>query len=352
MSSSSKATSAEPIDLRSDTVTKPSPAMREAMARAEVGDDVYGEDPTVRRLEEQVAALLGKERGLFVPSGSMANQLAIMGHTRPGDEVVVGEGSHSVWYEVGAGAVLAGVQFAIAGKGGLFDVDALDEAIKPPAFYYPRTSLIAIEDTHNRAGGRVWPITQLRAVTERARARGLASHLDGARLFNACVASGTSPGERAASFDSATVCLSKGLGAPVGSVLTGSVEFITRAHRHRKMLGGGMRQVGILAAAGLYALEHNQARLADDHRNARIFAEELMAARSPHLSVNVAAIDTNIVNVDLDLDAEPVVARARELGLFVGASAQKRIRAVTHLDVDEAAVREAARRLSAATGHA
>lgn len=352
MSSSAKAHSIEPIDLRSDTVTRPTPAMREAMARAEVGDDVYGEDPTVRRLEEQIAALLGKERGLFVPSGSMANQLAIMGHTRPGDEVVVGEGSHSVWYEVGAGAVLAGVQFAIAGKGGLFDVAALEEAIKPPAFYYPRTSLLAVEDTHNRAGGRVWPIGQLRAVAEKARARGLASHLDGARLWNACVASGTTPAERAAGFDSATVCLSKGLGAPVGSVLTGSAEFITRAHRHRKMLGGGMRQVGILAAAGLHALEHHRERLADDHRHARIFAEELTATRNPRLSVNASAIDTNIVNVDLDVDAEPVVLRARELGLLVGASAPKRIRAVTHLDVDEPAVREAARRLSAAARHA
>lgn len=334
------------IDLRSDTVTRPTPAMREAMARAEVGDDVYGEDPTVQRLEADVAALLGKEAGLFVSSGSMGNQLAIMGHTRPGDEVVVGEGSHSVWYEVGAGAVLAGVQFAIAGQGGLFDVAALEAAIKPPAFYYPRTSLVAVEDTHNRAGGRVWPLAQLHAVARRAKERGLATHLDGARLWNAAVASNTTPKERAAPFDSVTVCLSKGLGAPVGSVLCGSRDFVATARRHRKMLGGGMRQVGILAAAGLHALEHHRARLVQDHQNARAFAEALPHSR---VRVDLASVETNIVNVDLDVDAEPVVLRAKELGLLVGASGPRRIRAVTHLDVDRDAVLEGARILLRAT---
>ncbi len=330
------------IDLRSDTVTRPTAAMREAMARAEVGDDVYGEDPTAIRLEAEVAAILGKEAGLFVPSGTMGNQLSILGHCRAGDEVVVGEGSHSVWYESGAGAALAGVQFALAGRGGLFDAAELALAIKPPQHWYPRTSLVAIEDTHNRAGGRVWPLEQLRAVAALARERGLALHLDGARLWNACVASGTEPAERAAPFDSVTVCLSKGLGAPVGSVLCGTRSFIDGARRHRKMLGGGMRQVGVLAAAGLYALAHHRARLAEDHHNARAFAE----------AFGVSSVETNIVNVDLSVDAERVCARARELGLLIGASGPQRIRAVTHLDVDRAAVLRAAEILRAAVASA
>jgi threonine aldolase len=334
-----------PIDLRSDTVTRPSAGMREAIARAEVGDDVYGEDPTVRRLEEQVASILGKERGLFVPSGTMGNQLAIMGHCRGGDEVVVGEGSHSVWYESGAGAAIAGVQFAIAGKGGLFDVDDLEAAIKPANYYYPRTSLVAIEDTHNRAGGRVWTLETVHAVTERARARGLRTHLDGARLWNACVASDTTPAQRAASFDSVTVCLSKGLGAPVGSVLCGGEAFVALAHRHRKMLGAGMRQSGILAAAGLYALEHNRARLVRDHENARVLADALLSGAKGRLTIDLASVETNIVNVDLDRDAEPVMQRAAKLGLLLGASGPRRIRAVTHLDVDAAQVATAAKLL-------
>jgi len=336
------------IDLRSDTVTKPTAAMREAIARAEVGDDVYGEDPTVKRLEERVAALLGKERGLFVPSGTMGNQLAILGHCRAGDEVVVGEGSHSVWYESGAGAALAGVQFAIAGRGGLFDERELEETIKPPNYYYPRTSLVAIEDTHNRAGGRVWSKKTMHAVANRARERGLASHLDGARLWNACVASGDAPSDRAAPFDSVTVCLSKGLGAPVGSVLCGSSAFIEGARRHRKMLGAGMRQVGVLAAAGLFALEHHRARMVDDHRNAKAFATTLVEANDPRVSVDLASVETNIVNVDLTVSADPVVARAKELELLLGASGPRRIRAVTHLDVDATSVVEAAKRLLAA----
>jgi len=331
------------IDLRSDTVTRPTAAMREAMARAEVGDDVYGEDPTVARLEAEVAGMLGKERGLFVSSGTMGNQLAILGHCRPGDEVIVGEGSHSVWYESGGGAALAGVQFVIAGRGGFFDVAALEEAIKPSAYWYPHSSLCAVEDTHNRAGGRVWPLARMREVAEHARARGLATHLDGARLWNAAVASHTSVAERAAPFDSVTVCLSKGLGAPVGSVLCGDAAFIKRAHRNRKMLGGGMRQVGILAAAGLHALSHHRVRLADDHANARVFAEQVSSA--PGVSIDLASVETNIVNVDVPCEAERIVEGARELGLLVGASAPRRIRAVTHLDVDRSQVLEGARLL-------
>ena len=332
-----------PIDLRSDTVTRPSPGMREAIARAEVGDDVYGEDPTVRRLEEQVAALLGKPRGLFVPSGTMGNQLAIFAHCRAGDEVVVGEGSHSVWYETGGGAVIARVQFAIAGKGGLFDEAELDAAIKPGDYYYPRSSLVAIEDTHNRAGGRVWNLAKAHAVVECAHERGLRAHLDGARLWNACIASGTTPAQRAAPFDSVTVCLSKGLGAPVGSVLCGDDAFITTSHRHRKMLGAGMRQIGVLAAAGLYALEHNRARMAHDHENARAIADALIAGGQGRLSIDLASVETNIVNVDLVRDALPVVRRAAALGVLLGASGPRRIRVVTHLDVDAAQAKTAAR---------
>jgi threonine aldolase len=338
------------IDLRSDTVTRPTAAMREAMARAEVGDDVYGEDPTSIRLEARVAALLGKEAGLFVASGTMGNQLAILGHCRHGDEVVVGEGSHSVWYESGAGAALAGVQFAIAGRGGLFDPSELESAVKPPQYWYPRTSLVAIEDTHNRAGGKVWPIDQLRAVAEHARSRGLATHLDGARLWNAAVASGLPPGERAAPFDTVTVCLSKGLGAPVGSVLCGSRAFIERARFHRKMLGGGMRQVGVLAAAGLHALDHHLTRLADDHQNARAFADAINSDARIH--VDLATVETNIVNLDVDTAAELVCARAKEHGLLVGASGPGRIRAVTHLDVDRERVLEGADILRRAVANA
>ena len=339
-----------PIDLRSDTVTRPTAAMREAMARAEVGDDVYGEDPTVQRLEADVASLLGKEAGLFVSSGTMGNQLAILGHCRGGDEVIVGEGSHSVWYESGAGAALAGVQFAIAGHGGLFDASELDAAIKPSQYWYPQTTLVAVEDTHNRAGGRVWPIARLRAVTSRARERGLSTHLDGARLWNAAVASGTEPGERAAPFDTVTVCLSKGLGAPVGSVLCGSAKFIARARFHRKMLGGGMRQVGVLAAAGLHALHEHRARLIEDHQTARAFAEALSGA--PGITIDLAALETNIVNVDVDADAERVCAIAREHGLLIGASGPRRVRVVTHLDVDRARVLVAAENLRRAVAAA
>jgi threonine aldolase len=296
----------------------------------------------VKRLQDAVAEILGKRRALFVPSGTMGNQLSILGHCRRGDEVVAGEGAHSVWYESGAGAAIAGVQFATAGKTGLFTADEMEAAIKPSGYHYPRTSLVCVEDTHNRAGGRVWPLAQLHAVADRAHARGLKAHLDGARLWNASLASGISPAERAKPFDSVTVCLSKGLGAPVGSVLCGDEAFIELAHRHRKMLGAGMRQVGVLAAAGLYALEHHRARLADDHAHARLFAETLVAAKNPRVIVDLSAVETNIVNVDLGVDADPVVARAKELGLMVNAIRARRLRAVTHLDVTAAQVKRAA----------
>ncbi len=325
------------IDLRSDTVTRPSEGMRRAMAEAEVGDDVFCEDPTVRRLEQQVALIVGKAAALFVPSGTMANQLAIMAQTNRGDEIIVGDGAHCAWYETGAAAALSGVQAVAVGKGGLFDADQLVGAIKPAADWYPRARLVAVENTHNRGGGRVWPSVQLKQVVEIAHERGLALHMDGARLWNASVACGQSPSELAAGFDTVSVCFSKGLGAPVGSALCGDDELITRARRFRKMLGGGMRQVGILAAAAIYALEHNRARLKQDHDNAKAIAGEL--GRVDGARVDLATIDSNIVMVDTPgLAAARVVEQSKVLGVLVSSFGPERIRIVTHLDVATTAV--------------
>lgn len=336
------------IDLRSDTVTRPTPAMREAMAKAEVGDDVFGEDPSVLALEEAVASLLGKEAALFVTSGTMGNQLAIALHTRPGDEVIVGEGAHVVFYESGAGPALSGVQFAIAGSGGLFDASAMEERIQAPAYWAPRTSLVCVENTHNRAGGRVFPQADAAAIAAAARARGLAVHLDGARLWNASAATGLSPRELAEPFDTVSVCFSKGLGAPVGSALAGTREATLRARRLRKMWGGGMRQSGILAAAALHALENHRGRLADDHANAKRFAARV--ATIDGASVEVSRVETNIVNVDLapPLTGDAVSAAARSLGLLVNASGPRRIRFVWHLDAPGERVEPAAELLAAA----
>src|SRR5579864_5883643 len=252
--------------------------MRDAMARAEVGDDVFGDDPTARALEEEVASITGKAAALFVPSGTMGNQLAIATQTRPGDEVIVGEGAHPVLYEGGAGAALSGVQFAIAGRGGLFTPEELESAVQPPAYWSPRTALVAIENTHNRAGGRVWPTAQARAVAERARALGFATHLDGARIWNASIATGLDVATLCAPFDTVSVCFSKGLGAPVGSALCGTRAIVQEARRLRKRWGGGMRQAGILAAGALYALRHHRERLPEDHRHARELAHQLSSA--------------------------------------------------------------------------
>ena len=269
------------IDLRSDTVTLPSEAMRAAMARAPVGDDQYGEDPSVNALQDRIAGLLGKEAALFLPSGTMANQIGLKLLTRPGDDVIVGEEAHIVWHESGAGAANSGVQFTTVGSGGLFSAADLRAACKPAGhIVFPPTTLVAIENTHNRGGGVVWPQDEVDAICRAARDFGLSSYLDGARLFNAAAASGRSLADLAAPFDVVSVALSKGLGCPVGSVIAGRKADMTRAVRARRMFGGAMRQSGILAAAGLYALDHNMTRLAEDHANARLLAERVAGTRA------------------------------------------------------------------------
>ena len=326
---------AAPIDLRSDTVTRPSPEMRAAIAAAPVGDDQFGEDPTVNRLQERIAALLGKEAALWLPSGTMANQVALRILTRPGDDVVVSRGSHAVWHETGASAANAGVQFTEIGASGVFTVDEFLAARKPRGhIIYPPTTLVEVENTHNRAGGVIFPQDDVTRICAAAREHGIATYLDGARLWNAAIASGRSPAELAAPFELVSVALSKGLGAPGGSVLAGSREVIERAVRYRRMLGGAMRQVGIFAAAGLYALDHNVERLAEDHANARLIAERL--AQSKRIVLDPASVQTNILVFDLAAgapDAPAVVARARERGVLIFAFGPRTIRAVTHLDV-------------------
>ena len=326
------------IDLRSDTVTKPSAGMRAAIAAAEVGDDQFAEDPTARRLHDRVAQILGKEAALFVPSGTMANQTALRVLARPGDDVVTARRTHIVGHETGASAANAGVQFTEIGSGGVFTCAELLAARKPRGhIVYPPTTLLEIENTHNRAGGVVFPQADIERICAAARAHGVASYLDGARLWNAAVASGAPPAHLAAPFDLVSVAFSKGLGAPAGSVLAGTHELIERALRYRRMLGGAMRQVGILAAACLWALDHNLDRLADDHENARRIATRL--ARSSRIVVDPEKVRTNIVIFDLGPgapDAATVVARARERGVLVLEFAPRTIRAVAHLDVSRA----------------
>jgi threonine aldolase len=348
------------IDLRSDTVTRPTPGMRDAMARAEVGDDVYGEDPTVNRLEARIAEITGKEAAVFVPSGTMGNQIALLCHTRPGDEVILGERAHIVFDETGAGAAFAGVQFQIIGRDGLFTAADVAQAIREPDDHCPDPRLVALENPHNRAGGRVFAQTEVSAIAAVARSKGLALHLDGARIWNAAVATGLPVAELAAPFDTVNVCFSKGLGAPVGSALCGNRKSITAARRFRKMFGGGMRQAGILAAGALYAIEHHRERLADDHTAARALARALLAAASvgqrgqaPSAdlapAVRVVDGDTNQVNVDTDgIPAERLIEAAQRRGVLVSSMGPFRTRAVTHLDVAPADVPVAARALAEA----
>jgi threonine aldolase len=328
-----------PIDLRSDTVTRPTAAMRAAIAHAEVGDDVYGEDPTVRALEERVADLLGTEAALWTPTGTLANQIALRAHVRPGDEVIISRDAHCWRHESGALAALAGAQtHALASY--TFTAADVRAAFKPDDPYGAPTRVVAVENTHNMGGGLCWEPAALAEVTAAAHALGMATHLDGARLWNAAVATRASLRDLAQGFDSISVCLSKGLGAPAGSVVAGSRDLIVRCHRARKMYGGGLRQAGILAAAGLYAIDHHRERLAEDHANARALAEALAAAG---LGVDPARVHTNIVMIDLARGAaSAAVAAAAAAGVRVGAAGPQRLRAVTHLDVDRDACLRAA----------
>ena len=333
------------IDLRSDTVTRPGPAMRAAMAAAEVGDDVYGEDPTVNALQEAAARRVGKEAALFVPSGTMANQAAIRVLTAHGDLMLASEGAHVLRYESGAAAALSGVQIATIGRAGVFDADDVRRALTPPDHHHPPCTLVAVENTHNTSGGRVFPWDVLREVAAFARERGLRLHLDGARLFNAEVASGIPAARWAEPFDTVSFCFSKGLGAPVGSVVCGTAATVERLHRVRKMLGGGMRQAGILAAAALHALEHNVARLAEDHANAARLARGLV-----ELGLGVDPLpETNIVLFGAP-DRPDFAARLRESGVLVNSVSPGRFRAVTHLDVSSEDVDEALSRIRRSCG--
>ena len=339
----------EPIDLRSDTVTRPSAAMRRAMAEAPVGDDQYGEDPSVNRLQQRIAALLGKEAALFVPSGTMANQIALKVLTRPGDEAILGEDAHMMWHEAGAGAANSGVQFTPIGQGGLFTAADFRAALKPPGhIVLPPTGLVAIENTHNLGGGVVFPQVDAVEVCAAAREAGVSSYLDGARLFNAAAASGLSLAELAQPFDLISVALSKGLGCPVGSVLAGDSATIVRAVRARRMFGGAMRQSGILAAAGLYALDGNVVRFLEDHANARLTAGGLAGLAG--IVLDLATVQTNIVIFRLGdglPDAATIASRAREAGVLVSALGPRIVRAVTHLDVSAEQCGDAADRLAA-----
>lgn len=318
------------VDLRSDTVTRPTAAMRVAIAEAEVGDDVFADDPTVIKLQETVAALLGKEAALFVPSGTMANQLALRAHCRPGDTVIAGKDAHVWKFESGALAALAGAQTSIC-EANLFTADDVRARFVPEGPYGAPTRVVAVENTHSDGGGLCWTRERLAEVTLAAHQLGMATHLDGARLWNAAAATGIAEKDLAHGFDSVSVCLSKGLGAPVGSLVCGPKDFITRCHRFRKMYGGGMRQVGILAAAGLHALTHHRARLVEDHANAKAMAEALASVPG----VAVGAVQTNIVMIDLAHAAtDKVIAAAKAQGVLIGANGPKRLRAVTHLDVD------------------
>jgi threonine aldolase len=319
--------------------------MRRAMAEAEVGDDVYGEDPTALRLQERVAELLGKPAALFVPTGTMANQLALLCHCDRGQDVLVGEGAHCMLYESGAGSAWAGVNFSVVGQGGLFNAAQMIAAIKPAEYHFPQTRLVALENTHNRSGGQVFPQADVLAIAEAAHARDLVVHLDGARIWNAAVATGLRPSELAEPADSVAACFSKGLGAPVGSVLAGSVELIDKARRYRKMLGGGMRQVGVLCAAALYALEEQRERLAEDHENARRLAQGL--AELPGVELDLSTVQTNIVAFDVQtMYAAVFVKRSAEAGVRLNAIGPQRMRAVTHLDVSRADIDAALSRFS------
>jgi threonine aldolase len=322
------------IDLRSDTVTKPTLAMRKAMAEAEVGDDVLGDDETVKELELRTAEILGKDAAVFVPSGTMANQLAIRCQTQHGDEMLLDANAHIYWYEAGASAALSGVICrTLPGVRGVFSSADVRAALRPIDVHFPPTRLLAIENTHNRGGGSVWPLALIQEVCGVAREAGLRTHLDGARLWNASVSTGIPESEYARDFDSVSVCFSKGLGAPVGSALAGSTELVERARRFRKQFGGGMRQAGIIAAGALYAMVNHRERLSDDHTNAKQLASGL--SEIPGILVNGDMIDTNMVYFDVEHgSAMELIALLKERNILIMSTGERTIRAVTSLAVD------------------
>jgi threonine aldolase len=333
-----------PIDLRSDTVTKPTPGMIAAMASAEVGDDVYGEDPTVNRLEARVAELLGKPAALFVPSGSMSNQIAVKTHTQPGDELICEEFCHIYNWEAGGPAFLSGVSSrTVRAEYGIIELDQLRDKIRPVNDHMVRTRLVCLENTHNRGGGRIFPLDKVKEISGWARSNNLLMHLDGARLWNAIVATGVPAAEWTRHFDTVSVCFSKGLGAPVGSTLVGPADFITRARRYRKIFGGAMRQAGVLAAAAIHALDHHVDRLAEDHRNAQVIAQAI--ADVPGLRLDPPDVHTNLVWFEVEPEMGPakdVLTKLKARGVLVGGGDGRVLRACTHLDVSAADAERAA----------
>jgi threonine aldolase len=332
------------IDLRSDTVTRPTAAMRAVMHAAEVGDDVFHEDPTVNHLEERVADLLGKEAALFVPSGTMSNQIAVKIHTQPGDELICDVNCHLYNYEAGGPAALSGVTCrTLDGDYGILDVTQLEDKVRPDDEHQVRTRLVCLENTHNRGGGRIYPVEKIQAIHAWTRKQGLMLHLDGARLWNALVATGIPAKKWAASFDTVSVCFSKGLGAPAGSALAGPRELIARARRIRKLFGGGMRQAGVLAAAALYALDHHIERLAEDHRNAQLIAQAI--TDTPGLRLVPPEVETNLIWFHVEREAgtaKDVAAALKEHGVLVLGSGPQKLRACTHLDVSAVQAERAA----------
>ena len=334
------------IDLRSDTVTKPSLAMRDAMSHAPVGDDVYGEDPTVNRLQEMAAGLLGKTAAIFVPSGTMANQLSIRAQTQPGQEVIVENTAHIVRYEQGAAAALSGVQLHwVRGERGLVTAEQIETAIRPKDPHTIPTALICLENTHNSGGGSIYPLAAIEAIWSVARRHGIPMHLDGARLFNAVVATGIPAADYARHFETVSVCLSKGLGAPVGSLIaTSDLTLVDRLRRFRRMYGGAMRQAGILAAAGIYALEHNVTRIKEDHGHAKRLAQILHTI--PSVSLNPTHVETNIIVFEVkDNGRSPaqLVSELKQEGVLINAIGGRKFRAVTHLDISAEDIEEAGR---------
>ena len=336
------------IDLRSDTITQPTPAMREAIANAQVGDDVLGDDPTVRALEEYVAHLLGKEAAVFMPSGTMTNQVALRTHTEPGDEVIIESQAHIYYYEGGAPAALSGAMCRlIQGKQGVFTAADLRQVLRPSDEHFPKTKLVCLENTHNRGGGRIYPLSEIQAIAQICQQQALQLHLDGARLWNACVATGIGEAEYTQPFDTVSVCFSKGLGAPIGSALVGTKAGIKRSRRFRKMFGGGMRQAGMMAAAALYALNHHRERLREDHINAKTLAEGLN--QIPGIEGALEAVQTNIVIFyPSSLSAQVLVERLAAKGVAVLAVGSNSIRAVTNLMVNREQIQTALSLIEAA----